>query len=111
MTATPEQVASADGARVDGLLAAVAEQLGRPLPARLEQAFHRVHRHRFRPGRIWLRDGSGGYKLVDRAADPDRWMTAAFSDEPIVTLHRRTAVLVGVDALDGRAHAAPGRAW
>ncbi|MFD3939262.1 methyltransferase domain-containing protein [Streptomyces sp. NPDC058611] len=85
MVHSPHQNASAVDALVGGLLAVVAEQLGRPLPARLEQAFRRVHRHRFLPGRIWLRDGSGGYECVDRAVDSDRWMTAAYSDEPLVT--------------------------
>ncbi|MCY0947190.1 methyltransferase domain-containing protein [Streptomyces antarcticus] len=85
MAATPHRNAPAVDGLVGGLLAVVAEQLGRPLPARLEQAFRRVHRHRFLPARIWLRDGTGGYELVDRAAEPARWMTAAYSDEPLVT--------------------------
>ncbi|MET9694511.1 methyltransferase domain-containing protein [Streptomyces sp. NPDC006514] len=77
--------ATAVNGLVDGLLAAVAEQLGRPLPARLQEAFHRVPRHRFLPDRIWLRDGSGGYRPVDRATEPDRWLAAAYSDQPLVT--------------------------
>ncbi|WP_405443123.1 methyltransferase domain-containing protein [Streptomyces avidinii] len=77
--------APAEGALVDGLLAAVAEQLGGPLPARLQEAFHRVLRHRFLPDRIWLRDGSGGYRPVDRATEPDGWWAAAYSDQPLVT--------------------------
>ncbi|GGZ71013.1 protein-L-isoaspartate O-methyltransferase [Streptomyces subrutilus] len=87
MAATPHRKTHAPDPDplVDGLLVAVREQLGGPPPARLRQAFHRVRRHRFLPGRIWLRDGSGGYEPVDRAADPDRWAAAAYSDEPLVT--------------------------
>ncbi|MFI1652165.1 methyltransferase domain-containing protein [Streptomyces avidinii] len=84
MPTTPADAPAAD-VLVDGLLAAVAEQLGRPLPARLQEAFHRVPRHRFLPDRIWLRDGSGGYRPVDRATEPDGWLTAAYSDQPLVT--------------------------
>ncbi|MFF5808714.1 methyltransferase domain-containing protein [Streptomyces sp. NPDC012746] len=83
MSTTPG--APAADVRVDGLLAAVAEQLGQPLPARLQEAFHRVPRHRFLPDRIWLRDGSGGYQGLDRTTEPVRWLTAAYSDQPLVT--------------------------
>ncbi|MFF3089992.1 methyltransferase domain-containing protein [Streptomyces nojiriensis] len=83
MPTTPD--ATAASALVDGLLAAVAEQLARPLPDRLQEAFHHVPRHRFLPDRIWLRDGSGGYQPVDRATEPDGWWSAAYSDEPLVT--------------------------
>ncbi|MET9469661.1 methyltransferase domain-containing protein [Streptomyces sp. NPDC006544] len=83
MPAAPD--APATGALVDGLLGQVAEQLGRPLPARLREAFRRVPRHRFLPDRIWLRDGSGGYRPVDRTTDPDSWLAAAYTDQPVVT--------------------------
>ncbi|WP_328765092.1 methyltransferase domain-containing protein [Streptomyces sp. NBC_00272] len=83
MPTTPDTPATSG--LVDGLLAAVAEQLGRPLPARLQDAFRSVPRHRFLPDRIWLRDGSGGYTPVDRATEPDGWLVAAYSDEPLVT--------------------------
>ncbi|MEY2227927.1 methyltransferase domain-containing protein [Streptomyces sp. BF23-19] len=83
MPTTPD--APATDPLVDGLLAAVADQLGRPLPARLQAAFRRVPRHGFLPDRIWLRDGSGGYRPVDRTTEPDRWLAAAYSDEPLVT--------------------------
>ncbi len=84
MPTTPADAAD-DDVLVDGLLAAVADQLGRPLPARLQEAFHRVPRHRFLPDRIWLRDGAGGYQPVDRTTEPDRWLAAAYSDQPLVT--------------------------
>ncbi|WP_053688542.1 protein-L-isoaspartate O-methyltransferase family protein, partial [Streptomyces sp. WM6372] len=81
--ATPDTPAT--DTLVDGLLGQVAEQLGRPLPARLRKAFQRVPRHRFLPDRIWLRDGSGGYRPVDRATDPDGWLAVAYTDQPLVT--------------------------
>ncbi|WP_237297319.1 protein-L-isoaspartate O-methyltransferase family protein [Streptomyces sp. 3211] len=84
MPTTPADAPAAD-VLVDGLLAAVAKQLGQPLPAPLQEAFHRVPRHRFLPDRIWLRDGSGGYRPVDRATEPDGWLAAAYSDQPLVT--------------------------
>ncbi|MFI1154768.1 protein-L-isoaspartate O-methyltransferase [Streptomyces sp. NPDC020817] len=77
--------APAAGTLVDGLLGQVAEQLGRPLPACLQEAFQRVPRHRFLPDRIWLRDGSGGYRPVDRTTDPADWLAAAYTDQPLVT--------------------------
>ncbi|MFJ3205713.1 protein-L-isoaspartate O-methyltransferase [Streptomyces sp. NPDC086989] len=83
MPAAPDTAAT--GALVDGLLAQVAEQLGRPLPARLREAFQHMPRHRFLPDRIWLRDGSGGYRAVDRTADPEGWLAAAYADQPLVT--------------------------
>ncbi|MGW6412992.1 methyltransferase domain-containing protein [Streptomyces vinaceus] len=70
---------------VDGLLAAVAAQFGRPVPARLREAFHRLPRHQFLPDRIWVRDGAGGYEPLDRATEPARWMAAAYEDQPLVT--------------------------
>ncbi|MCC0100667.1 methyltransferase domain-containing protein [Streptomyces flavotricini] len=77
--------APAAGTLADGLLGQVAEQLGRPLPACLQEAFQRVPRHRFLPDRIWLRDGSGGYRPVDRTTDPADWLAAAYTDQPLVT--------------------------
>ncbi|MEU8527355.1 MULTISPECIES: methyltransferase domain-containing protein [Streptomyces] len=67
------------------LLAAIAEQLGEPLPDTLQRAFRTVPRHRFLPERIWVRDGAGDYERVDRADRPDEWMAAAYSDAPLVT--------------------------
>ncbi|MFE5769705.1 methyltransferase [Streptomyces sp. NPDC056485] len=75
----------ADHAPVGGLLARVAAQLGRPLPDRLRDAFHRVPRHWFLPDRVWRRDGAGGYTPVDRTTDPAYWLAAAYADEPLVT--------------------------
>ncbi|MCX5070956.1 methyltransferase domain-containing protein [Streptomyces sp. NBC_00513] len=86
MATLPSQnIAAAGETPVDTLLTAVTEQLDQALPTRLERAFRRVDRHRFLPERIWLRDGSGGYAPVDRVTDPDRWMTAAYADQPLVT--------------------------
>ncbi|MFI8967012.1 methyltransferase domain-containing protein [Streptomyces sp. NPDC053493] len=70
---------------VQGMLDAIAEQLGGPLPAGLVEAFRRVRRHRFLPERIWLRNGEGGYAPLDRRDEPERWLAAAYSDAPLVT--------------------------
>jgi protein-L-isoaspartate(D-aspartate) O-methyltransferase len=48
-------------------------------------AFENTQRHLFLPDRIWLQDGTGPYRAVDRDTDPDRWWTAAYSDEPVIT--------------------------
>ncbi|MFJ3913822.1 protein-L-isoaspartate O-methyltransferase family protein [Streptomyces vinaceus] len=96
MPATPD--APATGALVDGLLGQVAEQLGRPLPACLREAFQRVPRHRFLPDRIWLRDGSGGYRPVDRAGEPDGWLAAAYADQPLMA---RMLLLAGLTKAHG----------
>ncbi|WP_374984734.1 methyltransferase domain-containing protein [Streptomyces fradiae] len=74
-----------ESASADALLAAVAGQVGQPLPARYEAAVRAVPRHRFLPDRLWLRDGAGGYTPCDRAADPGGWMRAAYTDTTLVT--------------------------
>ncbi|AYG78280.1 hypothetical protein DWB77_00387 [Streptomyces hundungensis] len=55
------------------------------MPAPYAAAFRAVRRHLFLPGRIWVRDGHGGYRPLDRSADPDAWARAAYSDQPLVT--------------------------
>ncbi|MFC4512249.1 methyltransferase domain-containing protein [Streptomyces ehimensis] len=53
----------------------------------LRAAFARVRRHEFLPDRVWLDDDSaeGGYALLERSKNPDRWMQAAYEDEAVVT--------------------------
>ncbi|MFI6689866.1 methyltransferase domain-containing protein [Streptomyces sp. NPDC050485] len=72
-------------ALTDRLLADIADQLGRPVPARYAAALRAVPRHLFLPDRLWLRDGTGGYRPCDRNTDPDDWWTAAYTDTPLVT--------------------------
>lgn len=72
-------------AHVGRLLADVTELLGRQLPAGCERALRTVPRHVFLPSRLWLRDGEGGYRPCDRSTDPDGWLTAAYTDTPLVT--------------------------
>ncbi|WP_240351040.1 protein-L-isoaspartate O-methyltransferase family protein [Streptomyces olivoreticuli] len=76
---------AAPTAHADRLLADVTELLGRQLPPGYERALRTVPRHLFLPGRLWLRDGEGGYRLCDRSTDPDGWLTAAYLDIPLVT--------------------------
>ncbi|NJP80862.1 methyltransferase, partial [Streptomyces sp. AA8] len=76
---------AAPAAHVDRLLADVIQLLGRPLPPEYERALRTVPRHLFLPDRLWLRDGEGGYRACDRSADPDGWLTAAYTDTPLVT--------------------------
>ncbi|WP_436991295.1 methyltransferase domain-containing protein [Streptomyces sp. enrichment culture] len=70
---------------MDGLLTALAEHLGRPLPVAYADAVRAVPRHGFLPERVWPRDGAGGYAALDRAADPGRWTRAAYRDATLVT--------------------------
>jgi protein-L-isoaspartate O-methyltransferase len=46
-------------------------------------AFEQVPRHLFVPDTAWLIEN--GRSSIDRAADEDAWLTAAYSDEPIIT--------------------------
>lgn len=71
-------------AHTERLLAEVARLVG-PLPLALDRAVRAVPRHLFLPARIWLRDGEGGYRPCDRATAPDDWLSAAYSDAPLVT--------------------------
>jgi protein-L-isoaspartate O-methyltransferase len=70
---------------LEELIAAVGRRLGRPVPPEWQAALRAVPRHAFLPERVWLRDGAGGWKPCDRAAEPDRWLAAAYADEPAVT--------------------------
>ncbi|WP_051764445.1 methyltransferase domain-containing protein [Streptomyces sp. NRRL F-5135] len=47
-------------------------------------AFTRVDRERFVPDRVWVRDGDG-YRPVDRATDPARWLSLVHDDQALVT--------------------------
>lgn len=67
------------------LLTRLTTTLGHPVPAVWAEAVRAAPRDRFLPGRIWLRDGAGGYVPCDRATDPARWAEAAYRDVPIVT--------------------------
>ncbi|MBA9001737.1 methyltransferase domain-containing protein [Thermomonospora cellulosilytica] len=48
-------------------------------------AMHRAPRHAFVPDRILAGPASGPDRLIDKAADPDGWWQAVYSDQPIVT--------------------------
>ncbi|MER6302502.1 methyltransferase domain-containing protein, partial [Kitasatospora sp. NPDC001539] len=90
----PEQAA------VRGLLRAVGEALGGPVPREWKEAITAVPRHRFLPERIWLEDDRGGYEPCDLSTDHQRWFEAAYADLPVVT-----------QVNDGQVPADPGEAW
>lgn len=49
-------------------------------------AFHKVPRHLFVPERAWASpNSSGDGYLIDRAADPEHWWEAVYSDTAIIT--------------------------
>ncbi|MFI1105635.1 methyltransferase [Streptomyces melanogenes] len=68
-----------------GLLAQVAEQLGRPVPEELAAALRQVPRHLFLPETVGVRDGQGGYRPINRSTAPEEWMAAAYADQTLVT--------------------------
>ncbi|MER7703600.1 methyltransferase domain-containing protein [Kitasatospora sp. NPDC097605] len=75
----PEQAA------VRGLLRAVGEAFGGPVPREWQEALEAVPRHRFLPERIWLENGQGGYEPCDLQDNHLRWFDAAHADVPLVT--------------------------
>ncbi|MFG2142639.1 hypothetical protein ACGFRG_00345 [Streptomyces sp. NPDC048696] len=77
--------APAQAAHTQALLAQVAEQLGHPVTGELAAALRRVPRHLFLPEALWVRDGQGGYRPIDRRTDPHEWMVAAYTDQSLVT--------------------------
>ncbi|WP_223291196.1 methyltransferase domain-containing protein [Streptomyces avicenniae] len=72
-------------AGIERLLDSIAAHLGHAVPPEWAAAFRAVPRHRFLPGRVWLRDGGGGYAPCDRGREPDRWWAAAYGDTSVVT--------------------------
>lgn len=75
----------AQAAHTQGLLAQVAEQLGHPVPDELAAALRQVPRHRFLPETVWVRDGQGGYRPINRTTEPEEWMAATYADQTLVT--------------------------
>ncbi|MGH3974692.1 MAG: methyltransferase domain-containing protein [Pseudonocardiaceae bacterium] len=55
------------------------------LPAAWRDAFLAVPRHAFLPVRIWVDDGEGEPRPIDRDTDPDRWLGSAYANVAIVT--------------------------
>ncbi|MBP0448622.1 methyltransferase [Kitasatospora sp. RG8] len=72
-------------AHVRGLLRAVRETIGRDVAPEWTKAAEAAPRHCFLPELIWLDDDGGGYRPCDRRSGPDRWLAAAYDDEPVVT--------------------------
>ncbi|MGH3824411.1 MAG: methyltransferase domain-containing protein [Pseudonocardiaceae bacterium] len=71
MTTTEHLVAALDSAGV--------------LPLVWRNAFLEVPRSAFLPTKIWVDDEEGEPQPIDRATDPERWLTAAHANVAIVT--------------------------
>ncbi|GII81116.1 protein-L-isoaspartate O-methyltransferase [Sphaerisporangium rufum] len=55
------------------------------LEPRWRRAFHDVPRHLFVPDRAWRHSSAGDGHPIDRAADPEAWLAAVYSDAAIIT--------------------------
>jgi protein-L-isoaspartate(D-aspartate) O-methyltransferase len=55
------------------------------LPKSWAAVFGEVDRAGFIPARVWFDDERGRTQPLDRDDEPDRWRSAVYSDEPIVT--------------------------
>jgi protein-L-isoaspartate(D-aspartate) O-methyltransferase len=55
------------------------------LPEGWAAVFREVDRATFLPARVWFDDEQGRPQPLDRDGEPDRWRSAVYSDEPIVT--------------------------
>ncbi|WP_412076130.1 methyltransferase [Streptomyces xanthophaeus] len=71
--------------RTESLLAEIAATLGRPVTEPSYSALASTPRDAFLPDTIWIRDGNGGYRRLDRTLDAEAWDAAAGSDQPLVT--------------------------
>ncbi|WP_330334365.1 methyltransferase [Streptomyces sp. NBC_00536] len=71
--------------RTESLLAEITAALGRspvdPWPAVLAA----TPRADFVPDRVWVRDGDGGHRLLERGVSAGAWLAAVYSDQPLVT--------------------------
>jgi protein-L-isoaspartate O-methyltransferase len=59
----------------------LAQRLGDLLPVSWRAAYDAHPRHLFLPDRVWVRID----EPLDRAADPDRWLAYAYSDDSVIT--------------------------
>ncbi|MER5773631.1 methyltransferase [Streptomyces sp. NPDC002039] len=71
--------------RTETLLGEIATALGRPARDPWLTALTSTPRTAFLPDTIWIRDGDGGYLMLDRTSDTEAWNAAAASDQPLVT--------------------------
>ncbi|MER5971450.1 methyltransferase domain-containing protein [Streptomyces sp. NPDC002055] len=79
-----ETLSEKEQAAMSGLLRAVSADLGTAVSPEWESAYYAVPRHRFLPDLVWLESGRG-YVRCDREREPERWLTAAYADAPVVT--------------------------
>lgn len=85
MVHAPDASAPVPAAGAVRLLDEIDKRRTKPVPPRWREVLLAVPRDAFLPARLWLRDGEGGYRPCDRAQDPDGWLSAAFSDAPLIT--------------------------
>ncbi|MDJ0386216.1 rRNA adenine N-6-methyltransferase family protein [Streptomyces sp. G-G2] len=71
--------------RTESLLAEIAATLGRPAADPWPSVLAATERADFLPGLLWVRDGGGGHRPLDRGRAPEAWLAAAYSDQPLVT--------------------------
>lgn len=84
-----------------GRVAALADALeatGDLTEDRWRAALHAVPRHLFVPDVAWAAPNDGDGYRIDRSADPDGWMAAAYTDQPIVIQLDDGATEVGTGA-------------
>ncbi|GAA2084813.1 methyltransferase domain-containing protein [Actinomadura alba] len=65
-------------------LAGVLTTSGDLTEPRWREALYEVPRHRFVPDVAWAAPTTGHGHRIDRTADPEAWMAAAYADHPIV---------------------------
>ncbi|MFJ9339164.1 methyltransferase [Streptomyces sp. NPDC101733] len=71
--------------KTEALLTEIAATLGRPVGDPWHSAFASTPRAAFLPNTVWIRDGDGGYRMIDRTQDSEAWSAVADSDQPLVT--------------------------
>jgi len=70
--------------RTESLLSEIVNTLGRPVSEPWGAVLAATPRTAFLPDLVWVRNGRGGYQMLDRAADPASWDIAAHGDQPLV---------------------------
>ncbi|MGW6412441.1 methyltransferase domain-containing protein [Streptomyces vinaceus] len=70
---------------IESLLAGITATLERPAAEPWPAIMAAVPRTAFLPDLVWVRDGRGGHRLLDRTSEPEAWEAAAYSDQPLVT--------------------------
>ncbi|MCX4692628.1 methyltransferase domain-containing protein [Streptomyces sp. NBC_01408] len=70
---------------IESLLAGITATLGRPAAEPWPAIVAATPRSTFLPALVWVRDGDGGHRPLDRTSEPEAWEAAAYSDQPLIT--------------------------